>query len=250
MGDQRDEFAARLVDRLERLDAGLRLGLLAALLDDPGEQVGDRPELCHVVVAERPDPLGLDVEHADGLVVPGQRHGQHRRHEAALVDAAHPQEAVVGTDVGDRQRLALGGDPAGHSLPERHPRPADLEAVEAVRRRQRQVRSVAVEQIERGDVGVQHVPGPVHDGLEQFVPRPRGRRQARDLVQEEQLFELIVGVRGRHARALAARGAGRRGRGADAGHGHHDTSVEKGCGQDGCGPVPDQNLNGPVRWVA
>ena len=34
MGDERDQLAARLVDRLERLDACLGLGLLAALLDD------------------------------------------------------------------------------------------------------------------------------------------------------------------------------------------------------------------------
>ena len=114
----------------------------------------------------------------------------------------------VGPDVGDDQRLALGGDAAGDALAERHARPADLEAVEAVRRGQRQVRSVAVEQVERGDVGVQHVPGPVDDRLEQLVPRPRRRRQAGDLVQEAQLFELVVGVRGRHARALPARRRG------------------------------------------
>ena len=49
VGDERDQLAAGLVDRLERLDAGLGLGLLAALLDDPGEQVGDRAELGDVV---------------------------------------------------------------------------------------------------------------------------------------------------------------------------------------------------------
>ena len=49
VGDQRDQLAARFVDRLERLDAGLCLALLAALLDDPREQVGDGPELRDVV---------------------------------------------------------------------------------------------------------------------------------------------------------------------------------------------------------
>ena len=53
VGHERDQLAAGLVDRLERLDPGLGLGLLAALLDDPGEQVGDRAELGDVVVAER-----------------------------------------------------------------------------------------------------------------------------------------------------------------------------------------------------
>ena len=49
VGDERDELAAGLVDRLERLDPRLGLGLLAALLDDPGEEVGDRAELGDVV---------------------------------------------------------------------------------------------------------------------------------------------------------------------------------------------------------
>ena len=250
VGDQRDQLAPRLVDGLERLDPRLGLRLLAALLDDPGEQVGDRPELGDVVVAEGPALLGLDVEDADGLVVPGQRHGQHRGHETALVDAADPQEAGIGLDVRDDERATVRGDPAGHALAERDARPADLEAVEAVRGGQRQVRSVAVEQVERGDVRVQHVPGPVDDGLEQLVPRPRGRRQPGDLVQEAQLFELVVGVRRRHAGAPSTRRAGRCRRGSDARHGHHHTSLEKGCGQEGCGPVADRTRNGPVGWPA
>ena len=52
MGDERDQLAARLVDRLERLDPGLGLGLLAALLDDARQQVGDRAELGDVVRRE------------------------------------------------------------------------------------------------------------------------------------------------------------------------------------------------------
>ena len=40
---------------------------------------------------------------------------------------------------------------------------------------------------------MQDVPGPVDDGLEQLVPRPGGRGEARHLVQEAELFELIVG---------------------------------------------------------
>ena len=48
VGHERDELAARLVDRLERLDPRLGLGLLAALLDDAGEQVGDGAQLVDV----------------------------------------------------------------------------------------------------------------------------------------------------------------------------------------------------------
>ena len=204
VGDQRDQLAAGLVDGLERLDPRLGLGLLAALLDDPGQQVGDGAELRDVLVAERPPLLGLDVEDADDLVVPGERHRQHRGDEPALVDAADPQEAGVGLDVGDDQRPALGGDDPGHALAERDARPADLVAVEAVRRGQRQVRSVAVEQIERGDIRVEHVAGPVDDGLEQLVPRPRGGREPGDLVQEAELLELVGGLLGGHGSSTRA----------------------------------------------
>ena len=106
VGDEGDELAARLVDGLERLDPRLGLGLLAALLDDAGQDVGDRAELLDVGLAEVARLLGLDVEDPDDLVVPGERHRQHRGDEPSLVDAAHPQEARVGLDVGDDQRLA------------------------------------------------------------------------------------------------------------------------------------------------
>ena len=85
----------------------------------------------------------------------------------------------------------LRGDAARDALAERDAGPADLEAVEAVRRRERQVRSVAVEQVERGDIGVERIAGPVDDGLEQLVPRPRRRREAGDLVEEPELLELV-----------------------------------------------------------
>ena len=105
----------------------------------------------------------------------------------------------------------VGGDAAGDALAERDARPADLEAVEAVRGGQRQVRSVAVEQVERGDVGVERVAGPVDDRLEQLVPGPRGRGQAGDLVQEAQLLELVGGaLRARRGRAGSRRAGGRR----------------------------------------
>ena len=119
VGDQRDELAARLVDGLEGLDPGLGLGLLAALLDDPGQQVGDRSELGDVGLAEVARLLGLDVEDAHDLVVPGQRHRQHRGDEPALVDPADPQEARVGLDVRDDQRPPVGRHAAGDALAER-----------------------------------------------------------------------------------------------------------------------------------
>ena len=106
VGDERDQLGAGLVDLAELLEPLLGLGLLAALLDDPGEQVGDRLELGDVGRREVARLLGLDVEDADDLVVPAERHAEHRGDEPALVDAADPQEARVGPDVGDDERLA------------------------------------------------------------------------------------------------------------------------------------------------
>ena len=83
VGHEGDELAARLVDGLERLDPRLGLGLLAALLDDAGQEVGDRAELGDVGLAEVARLLGLDVEDADDLVVPGQRHATASRRRSA-----------------------------------------------------------------------------------------------------------------------------------------------------------------------
>ena len=61
---------------------------------------------------------------------------------------------------------------------------------------------------------MEDVAGPVDDGLEQLVPRPRGRGQARDLVQEAQLLELVLGrLRAVIARRASDRRAGRAGGG-------------------------------------
>ena len=79
VGDERDQLAAGLVDPAKVGDARLGLDLLAALLDDAREQVGDRPELGDVAGREVARLLGLDVEHADDLVVPAERHARASR---------------------------------------------------------------------------------------------------------------------------------------------------------------------------
>ena len=252
MGDQGDQLAARLVDRLERFDPCLGLGLLAAFLDDAGQQVGDRPELGDVGIAEVSLRLGLDVEDADDLVVPGQRDRQHRGDEAALVDATDPQEAGVGLDVTDDRGSTVGRHATGNALAERDAGTTDLEPIQAVRGGEGQVRSVAIEQVERGDVGVEDIAGPVDDRLEKLIPGPRRGRQAGDLVEEAKLLELVVGARRRrrprsrlgrrlgHRIGPASRdGAGTKGR-----HGDHHTSLRKVAGQNSCGTVAAEARNG------
>ena len=157
----------------------------------PARRSATAPSWATSPCAEVARLLGLHVEDADHLVVPGEGHRQHRGDEAPLVEAADPQEARVGADVRDDQRLAGGGDAAGHALAEGHARPADLEAVQAVGGGQRQVGPVAVEQVERRDVRVEGVARLVDDRLQQLVPGPGGRGQARHAVQEAQLLELL-----------------------------------------------------------
>ena len=47
---------------------------------------------------------------------------------------------------------------------------------------------------------MEHVAGPVDDGLEELVPGPGRRRQAGHLVQEAELLELVGGAGGSGAR--------------------------------------------------
>ena len=236
VGDERDQLAACLVDRLERLDPGFGLTLLTTLLDDPRQQVRHRAQLGDIGIAEHARSLGLDVEDADRLVVPAQRHAEHRGHEAALVDAADPQEARVLLDVRDDERSLTRGHRAGHALAEGHPRPADLEPVEAVGRGERQVRSITVEQVERGDVRMEGIAGPVDDRLQQLVPGARGRRQPRHVVDEPQLVELA-------ALATRSRRRGRRPSGPvlharpSLRHVNHLTRVGTVAQEKGCGAV-------------
>jgi hypothetical protein len=242
VGDERDELAAGLIDRLERLDARLRLRLLAALLDDAREQVGDGAQLGDVRGAELPRAFGLDVEHPDRLVVPRQRNAQHRGHEPALVEAADPQEARIGLHVLDDLRLAVGRDVAGHALTERDPRAADLEPVETVGRGQRQVRSVPVEQVEGGDIGMERVARPIDDRLEELVPRARGRRQARHVMDEVELVEFLR--RPHEVRPLVAHGLSVRC------HRHHLTRVGKVAVAKGCDGVLPGLRKRPPRSAA
>ena len=94
-----------------------------------------------------------------------------------------------GITSGSRDR----GDAAGDAAAERHPRPADLVAIEAVRRGERQVLGVAIEEVQRRDARPERVARLVDDRLEELLPRARGRRHARHAMEEPQLVELLLG---------------------------------------------------------
>src|SRR5439155_20517559 len=108
-------------------------------------------------------------------------------------------------------------------------------------RRERQVRSIAVEQVERGDIGMERVPRAVDGGLKEFVPGARGRGEAGDLMEEAQLRQLVRGGQrlrpGRRRSASAGRWARRGGRLPSGGHVHHLTRVGKVAAEKGCGAV-------------
>jgi len=135
---------------------------------------------------------GRDVQDADDSVVPDERHREHRGDEPLLVDPPDPEEPRVRRDVRDDLRLPRGGDVTGHPLAVGHLRPPDLILVKAIGGGEGEDRLVPVEQVERGDVGMERVPGLVHDGLEQLIPGVCRRGQAHHVVEEAQLFQLGV----------------------------------------------------------
>ena len=213
---------SRLVDRLELGGPFFGLLLLAALLDDARQEIGNGTQLGNIGLGEGAPLFRLDVQHADRLVVPGERHGQHRGDEATLVDAANPEEPGIGLDVLDHDGFPRLRDTTGHALAERDAGPLDLKPVESVRRRERQVRSISIEQVERGDVGMERIPRLVDHRLEEFVPGLGRRREPCDTVEEAKLLQLL---RTRDRDEIRVR------------HRHHDTKVRSGTGRVGCDEV-------------
>ena len=72
VGHDRDQVGARLIDRAQAVELRLRLALQSVALDDAGEERRERLEERDVTPGELAPALGLDVEHADDLVVPDQ----------------------------------------------------------------------------------------------------------------------------------------------------------------------------------
>src|SRR5687768_10127991 len=96
-----DQVRSRLVDGAQALDLRLSLTLEPVALDKAGQQRRQRLEKADVAPRELAPTDRLDVEHADDLVVPDERHRAHRG-EPQLVDAADPVKARVAVDVDAR----------------------------------------------------------------------------------------------------------------------------------------------------
>ena len=108
------------------------------------------------------------------------------------IPRTHRKRGSAGTS-GMTIGVRRGGDAAGHALAHRDVGAPDLVAVEPVRGGQGEALLVAVEEVERRDARPQRVARPVDDRVEELVPGPGGRRQARDMVEEAQLLELALG---------------------------------------------------------
>ena len=192
MGDDRQELGPRGIERRELLQPALDLGLQPALRDDAREERGDRRQELDLGATEVALRQRLDVEHADDLLVPHERHRQHRV-QAAHVEPADPREAAVGGDVAHGDRQAGRGRATGDPLADRQAHPADLAAVQAVRCGERQPIRVPVGQVERADLDAHRRRRPVDDRAHQLVPVACLRREPRDLVEECQLVETAPG---------------------------------------------------------
>ena len=192
MGDDRQELGPRGIERRQLLQPALDLGLQPALRDDAREERGDRRQELDLGATEVALRQRLDVEHADDLLVPHERHRQHRV-QAAHVEPADPREAAVGGDVAHGDRQAGRGRATGDPLADRQAHPADLAAVQAVRCGERQPIRVPVGQVERADLDAHGRRRPVDDRAHQLVPVACLRGEPRDLVEERQLVETAPG---------------------------------------------------------
>ena len=192
VGDDREQLRSGRVQLREPVELGLRLGLHAALLHDPGQERRDRCQELDLLGREVARRGGLDVEHAHHLLVPDQRHREHGV-EAGDVEAPDPAEALVAGHVARHHRGPGLGRATGDALANREADQAHLLAVEAVGGGKRERPSVAVQQVERADLHRHGGRRAVDDGAHQLVPVPGVRRELRELVQERQPVNETAG---------------------------------------------------------
>ena len=121
-----------------------------------------------------------DVQHADHPAARHHRHAHHRLNSLGPQDRV--QHGGVIHPVQD-DRLVLGGDPPGEPAAYRDPHAlADL-LLQARGRRRDQLPGREIQQEHRGRVGLQHVPGPVHQLSQQIIIVEAGQRSIGDRLE-------------------------------------------------------------------
>ena len=181
-----------LVDVVRNPDLGqleLEPALELAPLEEAGHLPRDRAQEIDVGRGEIALLDALHVEHADQPRAGLDRNREHGV-EALLVEARDPLPVRLPAHLGD-DHLAPGlGHPARDALADAHRDLADHLLVEPVGRRQQQVATVRLEQVEGADVGAHRRRGLPDDQLHQLARLLRGRRGLGQPLQE---FELAHG---------------------------------------------------------
>ena len=107
VGDERDQLAPGLVDRAERSTRASASACWRPFSTIPASRSAIAPSCATSPGVKSRGRSVWTLSTPTTWSFHDERHGQHRGDEPALVDAPDPQEARVGADVGDHQRLAL-----------------------------------------------------------------------------------------------------------------------------------------------
>ena len=172
--------AGELADALEPLRMAQRfLGLRA--LQAAGEQIGQRLEETHLVVAEEAACTRADDQDADGAAASRERHAERApeaRFEVAGRDAETRLERVVAND----DRASLGQHEAERSVGPVGYQMADrLAAHRSCHARHAQLQRVRLQQVDHRDVDLERIGGDTRDPVEQHLGVARIDRKAADV---------------------------------------------------------------------
>ncbi len=151
--DDGQQFGPGTVERHERFELLLRLGLEASLLDGPTKERTDRDQELDLFWRERARLDRLNVDDAGDRVVPGKWNRKHG-HELRLVKARNPLEARVHSNVWRRHRQPRERRPAGQPFAWGQRDRADLVEVKAVGGGQPEAGAIALHQVDGADLDV------------------------------------------------------------------------------------------------
>jgi hypothetical protein len=147
--------------------------------DLPGEAgpVRDQLQQVHVVAGEHAWRTAAHVQDPDQGVPGEHRHTQQRRDALLQQDRAHH---VAGPDLGDGDRLADLGHPAGEAAADRHPEPLPHLLLETLGRGRDELTGVHVQHQDRRGVDPEQVPDAFEELVEQLGDGQAGQRRVGD----------------------------------------------------------------------